>query len=471
MGIISNIIDLMRSAKDGKSTFDSSNFAFKTTRNSLSRKSSNSILQFPVICSGALSMDDLMLVTKTLEREYCQFVRIAASLDDVIKTNQTKMDKIRSLHQNIGYHGQRTVGLRNGIPFMESTDLSYTSICEAFEKKNIELLKIVNEDLNPTILNDMTNKNNRNYYRLNEADDDPEYLKARKDRLNQQMQYDREARDRNIEMHELQVNKYERDAKRFEKDVAIRDAEEDRREREFGIKRSIMVNQNTAFKDQLLSTDVRNANELVPSMMDLQFVYESEYGQFMTTNVIIGVKAVAHLVTSEEMVTNVATAVKEKRHFFKFLQWTTGEIEMVKDWILAKDKIKDEVKRQRSGKESVWWRRLKGRSAEDKLRRFTFNKKDVLPNSTLVMTMDEVEMIANTYNINILKDRRAINALFDTFFLLGLVIVDSATEVAYFRFDGEEDWQTQSYRSLEKESNNAADMRSMVSLMNNQNFR
>ena len=74
-------------------------------------------------------------------------------------------------------------------------------------------------------------------------------------------------------------------------------------------------------------------------------------------------------------------------------------------------------------------------------------------------------MIANTYNINILKDRRAINSLFDTFFLLGLVIVDPATEVAYFRFDGEEDWETYSFRSLEKENSSASDVKSLISLM------
>ena len=531
MGIISNIIELVKTAKAGRDTFDSNNFAFKTTRNSISRKSANSILQFPVICSSALSVDDLMMVTKSLEREYCQFVRIAASLDDVIESNkpEAKLEKIRSLHQNIGYSGQRSIGMSGGKPFMESADLSYTSICEAFEKKNIELLKIVNEDLNPTILNDMTNKNNKNYYNFNEAksleDQEREHRmkfarhsderanaselranaadrraaeihKLQKSNLQWQNQYNTIKNQREQDSLDLNRAKFAADTARYQQDredrLNDRRSQENMRNREFGLRqqefemkqqefgmrqqefemrKGQIINQNNPFKDQLLPTDARKANELIPSMMDLQFIYESKYGQLMTTNILVGVKAVAHLVSSEEMVTNIASAVKEKRHFFKFLQWTTGEIEMVKDWILAKDKIKDEVKRQRSGKESKWWRRLKGRSAEDKLRRFTFNRKDILPNSTLVVTMDEVEMIANTYNINILKDRRAINSLFDTFFLLGLVIVDSATEVAYFRFDGEEDWQTQSYRSLEKESNNAADMRSMVSLMNNQNFR
>ena len=482
MGTMSDIIDFVVGVKRGISTKKGQDFTIKTTRNSISRRSSNSILQFPVICSSALSPDDMMMINKALEREYAQFIRVAASLDDVIDMNDpaAKEKKLRSLHQNIGYRGQGSLGISgNGSfningnvlrnPFNESANMNnmkYTTLCEQFRVKNIELLKIANEDLNMTTLNDMTNRNNRNFYTLGEAKrvedmTDDELKRATNEvaykRANASSSREKDKELRDIELHNMKVRAEQRE-------------EEMHRARMNQLTASAPtepLNMKANFGDQLLATDVKKANELVPTMMNLEFIYKAE-GVLMKTNIIVGVKTVCHLVTSDEMMTNVASAVKDKRHFFRFLQWTTGEIEMVKDWIFAKDKIREEVKRQRNGKESVWWRRLKQRSTEERIARMPVFKKELLPNSTLVLTMDEVEMIQNNYNINILKDDRAKLAIFKTFFLLGLVIVDPAAELAYFAFDGNEDFQVQSYRSLEKESSSAADMKALISLVDKQ---
>ena len=55
MGTMSDIIDFVVGVKRGISPKKGQDFTIKTTRNSISRRSSNSILQFPVICSSALS--------------------------------------------------------------------------------------------------------------------------------------------------------------------------------------------------------------------------------------------------------------------------------------------------------------------------------------------------------------------------------------------------------------------------------
>ena len=481
MGIIANIIDLVNGARIGTKSLTKSDFEFRTTRNSISRKSSDSILQFPVICSDALTPDDLMMVSKALEREYSQFVRIAASLDDVIdvkgnNVRDAKLNKLRSIHQNMGYNGQGRFGMNGGQFYIESGDMTYTSICESFERKNIELLAPANPSLNESSLYQMTCKNNKNYYCLGEANDNEgvkdvksdleiKQLKANLSRGSAQEKRDEEkfkyqkdndaAKMRYQVERDKRVEDFNREKFNYQKE---RDAKAD------ALLRGTVISNRSPFQNQLLATDVKKANELIPTMMELNFLYDNG-SQFVETSIIVGIKTVNHLVSSDEMMYNMSLAVKEKRHLFNFIQWTTGEIEMVKDWMLAKDKIKDEVNRQRAGKESTWWRRMRGRAAEDKLRRFTFNRKDVLPNSTLVLTMDEVEMIKNNYNIDILKDRRVLRAIFGTFFLLGFVIVDNASELVYFNFDGQSDFQIQSYRSLEKENSSAADMKSLISLV------
>ena len=284
MGIINDIIDLVKGR--GKEVFSPSDFTFKATRNSLSRKSAGSIMQFPVICSNALSVDELMMVNKALEREYVEFVRIAASLDDVIdvtdpsKMTQAKLQKVQSLHQNMGYSAQRQVGLRSGKMFVEGTDLTYTNISESeFVRKNIELLQPFNEDLNTSVLNDLTNKRNRNYYTLGEA------TKTSVESMT----------DDQLKRAKSELD-YKSAAARFGREKAQELKDDNFAKSQMNTVKTM----SSPFKDNLLASDVKKANELVPSMLNLTFVYNNGVN-FEQTHMVVGVKTVAHQVTSDEM--------------------------------------------------------------------------------------------------------------------------------------------------------------------------
>ena len=121
--MIADVISLVKDLKTIKDDVPSdSNFRFKYTRNSISRGSANGIMQFPVLTSNALSMDDLTMVSKALEREYASFIRVMVSMDDVIDLSkgETKLSKIQSIHQNMGIQGQGSFGMKNGSFFAEN---------------------------------------------------------------------------------------------------------------------------------------------------------------------------------------------------------------------------------------------------------------------------------------------------------------------------------------------------------------
>ena len=487
MGNLADIIDLVKDIKEGIPS--DNNFRFKYTRNSISRGSANNIMQFPVLTSNALSMDDLTMVSKALEREYATFVRVMVSMDDVIDLSkgETKLSKIKSLHQNVGVHGAGAIGVKDGSFFAESQDLRYTNIRKTFEDKNIELLACHSEDLNMSILNDMTINNNDNYYYLSEGKG------GSKDNFNNS---NRRKKQKKTNKPNTPFDKDEDYKKRKEKlDYEFADKTFDDRYRQtkidtvrsgLGVAKDVVGLAKTGVdiynsverqgwersdrrmqatyhgvgKNELSPTDVKKANELVPTLLDISLYYANGKGPMQETNVMIGIKTVAHLINTDEMVTAIAKAVEEKRSFFRFIQWTTGEISTLKDYILCADRLKDEaVSRDSSG----WWRRLRNRATADKMNRFS--KKDVMPNATLVLTIDEVEYIKNNYNIDLLKNKQSVRALFKTFFLLGLVIVDPMSEMAYFMFDGRDDFEVQSYRALERESNGAGDIKSIISLI------
>ena len=58
----------------------------------------------------------------------------------------------------------------------------------------------------------------------------------------------------------------------------------------------------------LKDTDIKKANELVPSLMQVKLTQRGEGGN-IDLNFLIGIKAVLHPVTSAEMINNLAKAV------------------------------------------------------------------------------------------------------------------------------------------------------------------
>jgi hypothetical protein len=344
-------------------------------------------MQFPVITTSSISVPDLTMINKALEREYATFVRIAMGLEDV-HDGSTKVSVVKKFHQNMGTKSNVTID---------------NALFESMEIANKKLNKAYSNDLRNESINNLTNKNNVNHYG--------------------------------------------------------------------GGKKTLSENSRSGVSDksqytnQLVPNDIKKANELVPTTLDIPIYITGEKGEPIQTNILVGVKAISHLVNSEEMVYNVATAIEEKRGVFRFLQWSTGEIAFFKDYLFMIDRIKKQATSERSVN-SILWRSLKRRSTEDKIKRWTFSKKEVMPNATILITMDEVEYIQNNYNIDLFGSTRSVQDLMNYFFLLGFVIVDPSSELAYFFFDGQTAFQPLSYAALERENTNAGDVKSIVSLMN-----
>jgi len=406
MGALQDFIDIYKDIKnnDYLDTDEVNGMLnLKFGRTSIAKKAGNAILQFPVLTTDAISVQDLTMINKALEREYASFVRIATGLEDMMivdpnKSHGTfKADYIKNFHQNIGTKSN----IRIDKNLFESMDLS-----------NKELLKPFSNDLRVNTLNEMTNSNNINYY----------------------------GQGRKTTGRQALLSEYQR------KDPGIHD--------------------KSQYTSQLLDNDVKKANELIPTTVDVPiFIMNKQGGAPYQSDILVGIKAITHLIKSEEMIYNVSTSIQEKRSLFRLIQWTTGEIAFFKDYLLMTDKIKNQAVNERSDS-STLWRSLRRRATEDKLRRMTFSKKDILPNATILITMDEVEYIQNNYNIDLFDDKKSVFNLMNVLFLLGFVIVDPAAELAYFMFDGQTSYQPVSYTALERENTSSREVKSILSLMN-----
>jgi len=214
---------------------------------------------------------------------------------------------------------------------------------------------------------------------------------------------------------------------------------------------------------RLSDTDVKKCNELVPTSLTVtvQQMKKDNFGG--NINFVIGVKGLLHPVNSDEMVSNLLDGYKAGNKFFNFLRWTSGEISFLKDLVFNIGEIKEDVIRKHS-KGSHWWTTLKRNRTLARIKNI-YSANKIMPNATIVCSMEEIMEIKDVYNVD-LMDTRNIVKLMDRYFLLGFVVVDESQELCYFIFDGEHDYQALSFKGLERENNNKNDFKDIYKMIN-----
>lgn len=229
--------------------------------------------------------------------------------------------------------------------------------------------------------------------------------------------------------------------------------------REGGFKDTQTVIQKRADEDlskgMLTDNDVKKANELVPTMLHIRLKMINkgkENADVGYVDFMLGIKAHLHPVKHQEMMTNLLQGLKNKGKFFNFIRWTTGEISFFKDFLFGIKDIKKDVADRSAGADSFWLD-SKRRRALSKINDKLITKNRIMPNSTIVISMDEVDYIKSEYGYDLLNEN-VVYKLIDEYFLLGFVVVDSATQVIHFLFEGKTSYESISFSGLERENAN-----------------
>jgi hypothetical protein len=199
----------------------------------------------------------------------------------------------------------------------------------------------------------------------------------------------------------------------------------------------------------IFDSDIDKANELQPTIMKVSVIYKKEgITEPIEGHLTFGIKSVAHLIPSDEMVYFVSRGVKEGNIAFRIIQWTTGEIRLFRDLIFNIDRIKKEANVSNS-KTSKWWHWLRTKAGNARINSI-FTKNNMMPTATLVLTMEEVDYIKNKSLIDLTHPKHA-SKLINTYFLLGFIIMDEADEVAWIWNDQQNTFTHHSYAALKKE--------------------
>lgn len=442
---------------------------------SLAKMSSAATLQFPIIITKSITMDTAQSVSKALERQYASFVQIVISLNPHLNLDEDKnmTGYLRKIHQNeIGamdllesctnVYSDEAYGVHL---FMSINNGSNGQIVAS----NKNQLFTIEESLNHSCVNDLYKPANIS---LPVAESALVYYCKKNNIVMEAVEDDIEKATNDFElkkaktMFDVKVTKADKEMgtkiDEYNKVKDIARAEIDNQKFIQQLKKDEAEYRNRAIV-KLSDNDVKKSNELVPTTLSVSMNVLKGDNSVGNENYVIGVKGLLHPVNSNDMVSNLLDGHKSGNKFFNFIRWTTGEISFIKDLLFNVDGIKEDVVKKYNGG-SHWWTTLKRRKTLAKARN-SFGKNKLLPNASIVCSMEEIMEMKDTYGVDLMESKN-VKRLMDRYFLLGFVVVDEAQELCHFIFDGESNYQVVSFRGLEKENNSKNDFKEIYKMIN-----
>lgn len=403
--IIRDVVDVIMDAKDNdviKGVFSKDTNSYR----SLTKASSNLILVFPVPASTSIKIENSAMVCKAIERKAVALLQIlfsAICISDVTNVQ----DFISRFHKNIDFTGGLTVDA-----FIDAMDKYVV------EHENAGISVVTDKVVYNAVMEDMKNLS----YYLNPVGETTPISEYKIHKMGDKVLV----------------------SEGFGAPNPLRAAVD-----------ASQLSKNTAdyINKQVIASDIKKANELMPTNMIINIITQTSTGQPIPTTCIIGVKAKLYPVDSADIITRLASKNKDNQGFNKFIRATTREISFWKDLVFAIDKAKvDALSTSRKGSSSRIWKLLERRALKSRIRRTLGQINDASAITSLVVSQEEVEMLKKTENIDLDKAQNVMGIM-EAYNLMSFIIVNEATECVKFLFDdGDHEYETLSFSHLERES-------------------
>jgi hypothetical protein len=219
------------------------------------------------------------------------------------------------------------------------------------------------------------------------------------------------------------------------------------------------------FNKQVVPSDVRKANELVPSMILVKFHYKADTEAAVPLHLILGVKAKVYPVNSGDLIDRIVAKYDDKNAMLRFVKATTREISFFRDFLFAIDKAKlDALSQSRRGSSHKMWKVLERRAVKSKLRRTIGDTNDAKAITLLAISQEEVGYLRKNSGID-LGVTRVAHKIMDAYNFMGICIADETEEAAKFIYDtGSDEYEVLSFNLLEREASDSS-YKKVVNLM------
>lgn len=423
---------------------------------------------FPVLVSESVSVEQAQMIAKAAERKYVTMFQMlfAASQITDAKSAQSYLKKF---HNNITSSLDLSdMTVDDVIDFankldeeVQTTALTNARITEATKAVledlafNENYTKVLAENLNPVSLNNYKVKTVFGDYKatqVSEANDDYYTVEDRSDST------EWEGRDdNNGNVYKQRTNTTTRRTPITARDRA-----------------ATLKDKNATLKDkadiiskQIVTTDIKKANEATPSLMIINFVTQADGRDNEIVNTaVIGVKCVIHYIPSSEMMNRMVLKNTDRRGLLNFIRATTGEIQFFRDFLFAIDRAKiDAVAKTNKGSNSRIWKMLEIRANRAKMNTTARADNAACAAITmLVLSKAEVDIIKQSYRLDLSKASTMLSVM-KGYNFIGVAVIDEVNEKVDFLYDdGTKNFETISFMSLEREQG-AGEYKKMINTL------
>jgi hypothetical protein len=484
-GAIRDIVDLI---VDGK-LFDSiDNLIGRGGRymKNISRETSNLVLTFPVIADESVSLSTARLMAKATERRVVGMLQMLFAAID-ITNNTDAFEFIGKVHQNLTSDDVLSFINKMDARKLKHENLDIDAInkimLQCIAEDTIELdnnlpnslnnsIKIINNNVfieanNPNtntqksrdqLIDDIKEKNKT----IKKQEEEIERLKNRNKKT---FEYGKSRVEKVKKYYEDEKNKRNRDTLSKIRDIEEKEEKLNELNKKINdpVKNRSQITDPKFLSDQILSSDLKKANDDVPSLLIVRFISgKGDVENKIVSQAIIGVKAKLVYVKQSDMVNRIITKNRDNNGLFNFLRATTGEISMIKDFLFAIDRAKLDTISTKNNSSPIW-----------KLleRRYLVSKKNwLLRNSNgagtaiavLVISKETEDILNKEYGFKC--EPYKMLDIMEAYSVMGFAIVDDVNErVKSLYDDNSTQYEVNSYSSYEKEDK--AQFKKMINLM------
>lgn len=464
---------------------------------SISNKTKQLVMTFPVLCDNTLPPSTASMINRANERNIVTMLQllfssisvsgkdgakvlgqlhknlsISSSMDDVISgiddfvnqnSNFTESSPVRDvdIRRSVLVMKEQMKGQSKVFPI---NSFSETSLND-FDITNIHGRMIVSEAIkgeryNPHRPSDGGNTGYAPSSNGEQIDYNRELQKRQFDDYEKNRELQNAATRAKVRSDELNAQIKQRDLDNYDQKLVSDQLKTDQ------IRRALDYD---AVTKQLLDTDVKKANEMVPTLMIVQYNELDKDGKFAARKPFVaGVKSRLISVDAADIVDRVVVKNKTKVNFLNFIRATTGEIKFFRDFLFCIDQAKIDAKNSvKKGEAAKMWKVLENRSSKNFHNKAKKTGNDASAITTLVINQETVNTIKKNYDFDI---ERVANAkmLLDAYNLLGIIIADESIEVVKFLYAGNDLYEQQAYSYLNKEQadNSYKKIINLISKMN-----
>ena len=428
MGVIDEIFSIIHKGPQVASQIDQVKLNTKT----IAGGARDATFQFPVLVSNTIDIDMASTIVRTIEKSYVQYTQQWLSLNQTINitTDRNIVQYLKKFHQNVSFE--------SAVKELLVDENKVSDYMERVEKGEYSLY---------------TTKDKSIAIVFNTADrGTATMIESHKDFLEEHLsQYDLKPIPHVGDRMVTEASGGENVTTGDLLSAMIQHGERQRKEEEDEKRNNLAFQKAQSARVPLLNDkEVKKANDVMPYTISVRLMAvndKNEFVQFM--DFILGVKAILHPISSDEIIENVQRVLKNQNPIFKFIRWTTGEISLVKNLILNLDDIKSDALYKAHGR-NPWFSQLK-RLKEKRFGIHDFTVPHALiPNSTLVITQYEVDYLKNKYAIN-LEDVKIARRMIDSLFLMAFIIVDDGSGTVEILYKDEPAYQTYALETLERD--------------------